>query len=689
MPDPSKTPRSPDPRTKGEGGGPLRNIVLPVALVLGLFWAASALFNLQSLRTITYSQFRSFIQQGWVTECVLSPDEIRGKAFIDPGKTAAAKIAETKPPETKALDRKTADSVKAPASAETDADKRPLPLKEEFRFVTTRVKDDKLADLLTEHNVKYDGGSSGLLGAAFVNVVLPVLLLAGIFWLIVRRLGSAGEGVLSFSRNRAKMVADKDTGVTFDDVAGCDEAKEDLREVVDFLRQPLKYETIGAKIPKGALLVGPPGTGKTLLARAVAGEAKSPFFSISGSDFVEMFVGVGAARVRDLFQQAKKIAPCIVFIDELDAIGRQRGVHVGAVNDEREQTLNQLLVEMDGFEGNAGVIVLAATNRPDVLDRALMRPGRFDRQIMVDAPDFAGRQAVLKVHARGKKLSPDVDLERVARGTPGFSGAELANLMNEAALLAVRRGHDVVSPADLDDAREKIVAGPERRSIKQTSQDLRRTAYHEAGHALLAHVTPLADPVLKVTIVPRTRSLGHMMQTEPEDRFKMTRDEFLARVTVSLGGRAADELVFGERTTGAAQDLEVATGIVQQMVCVYGMGEAAGLMSCGRREGGRYLDGGMQIDCSPETARQIDLEVMALLRQCYDGAIRTLTERRADLDRLAEELLRIESLDAKAFKTLLDGPTTAELAASTDGEAPRQEQNGTEHRGPSHADRQA
>ncbi len=629
MPDAPKTPRVPDPRAKGEGGGPLRNVVLPVLLVIGLFWAASALYTNQTVRAITYGQFREFVADNAVKECTISADEVRGKALLgDKHKT------------------------------ELDVVDRPLP-KEEFRFVANRVKDDKLADLLAEKKIKFDGAGSGAFAAALLNI-LPLLLLAGLlWWLLVRRLGSAGEGVLSFSRNRARMVADKDTGVTFDDVTGCDEAKEDLQEVVEFLRTPQKYETIGAKIPKGALLVGPPGTGKTLLARAVAGEAKSPFFSISGSDFVEMFVGVGAARVRDLFQQAKKLAPCIVFIDELDAIGRQRGVHVGAVNDEREQTLNQLLVEMDGFEGNVGVIVLAATNRPDVLDRALLRPGRFDRQITVDAPDFTGRLAILRVHARGKKLAPDIDLERVARSCPGFSGADLANLLNEAALLAVRRGLDVVGPKEFDDAREKIVAGPERRSIRRTADDLERTAYHEAGHALIAHCTPHADPVHKVTIVPRSRSLGHMMQTEPEDRFKMTRDEFVARVTVMLGGRAADELVFGERTTGAAQDLEVATATVRQMVCVYGMGTSVGMMSCGRKEGGRFLDGGMQIDCSAETARAIDLEVMALLQECFDAATATLKTRRADLDRVAAELIRVETLDSKSFAELVDGPPAA------------------------------
>lgn len=369
---------------------------------------------------------------------------------------------------------------------------------------------------------------------------------------------------MSFGQSRARLVADRDTGVTFDDVAGCDEAKYELQEVVDFLKNPQRYIALGAKIPKGVLLVGLPGTGKTLLSRAVAGEARVPFFSLSGSDFVEMFVGVGAARVRDLFNQAQQQAPCIVFIDELDAIGRERGVHVGAVNDEREQTLNQLLVEMDGFQPNVGVILLAATNRPEVLDKALLRPGRFDRQVVIDAPDLVGREAILKVHCRGKPLGDDVDLRRIAQGTPGFSGADLANTVNEAALLAARRNSNVITHKDLEEAVEKVVAGPERKTRRLDEQGKRRVAYHEVGHALVATYSPHADPVHKISIIPRGRAaLGYTLQLPADDQFLLTRADLLDRVKGLLGGRASEELVFGEVSTGAENDL-VAKELIQR-----------------------------------------------------------------------------------------------------------------------------
>jgi cell division protease FtsH len=473
---------------------------------------------------------------------------------------------------------------------------------------------------------------------------------------LARRLNPTRESIFSIGKSRARLVADKDTGVTFDDVAGADEAKFELKEVVDFLKNPKEYESLGARIPKGVLLVGPPGTGKTLLARAVAGEAKVPFFSISGSDFVEMFVGVGAARVRDLFKQAKQYAPCIIFIDELDAIGRQRGVQIGAVNDEREQTLNALLVEMDGFEPNTGVIILAATNRPEVLDRALLRPGRFDRQVVVDAPDLDGREAILKVHARNKRLAADVDLRRIAAATAGLSGADLANLLNEAALLAARRHGKEITQRDLEDAIEKVVAGPERRSRRLGEDEKRRVAYHEVGHALIAAFSRYADPVHKISIVPRGRSaLGYTMQLPSEDQFLMTRSELLDRIRGLLGGRAAEEVVFSEVSTGAQNDLERATAMARQIVALYGMNERLGLPNCVRRQP-TFLDGQefqFQRDCSEETAREIDEEVRKLLGQLYDEAKTTLSSHRNELERVTTELLKSESIDGPTFYRLV------------------------------------
>jgi cell division protease FtsH len=457
-------------------------------------------------------------------------------------------------------------------------------------------------------------------------------------------------------------VADADTGVDFSDVEGCGEAKAELVEVVDYLKSPERYRALGAKIPKGVLLLGPPGTGKTLLARAVAGEAGVPFYSISGSDFVEMFVGVGAARVRDLFAQAKAQAPCIVFIDEIDAIGRQRGVQMGMVNDEREQTLNQLLVELDGFDANSGVIVLAATNRPEVLDRALLRPGRFDRQVLVDAPDRDGREAILRLHVTNKPLACGVDLARVARATPGFSGADLANVANEAALIAARERSSEIAQRHLEEAVEKVLAGPERRSRRLTEADRRRVAFHEVGHALVAARCEGADPVHKISIVPRGRgALGYTMQLPDEDRFLLSRAALGSRIRTLLGGRAAEELVLGDVSTGAQDDLARATALARQMVTVYGMGESVGLASCAQPANGAFVaaPGGFVRDCSEATAREIDLEVKALLEREYAEARRILAAERDALERIAAELLRHESLDGARFGELLRQPLAA------------------------------
>jgi cell division protease FtsH len=525
-------------------------------------------------------------------------------------------------------------------------------------FRTVRVEDPGLVDELVAKHVRFVGVHPGFLTQFLLAWVLPISLLAGA-WLLLSRRFAAGSGVMSFGKSRARLVADRDTGVRFDDVAGCDEAKAELVEVVDFLRNAERYRALGARIPKGVLLVGPPGTGKTLIARAVAGEAHVPFFSLSGSDFVEMFVGVGAARVRDLFEQAKQQSPCIVFIDELDAIGRQRGVQMGMVNDEREQTLNQLLVEMDGFEANTGVILLAATNRPDVLDRALLRPGRFDRQVVVDAPDLEGREAILRVHVRGKPMGPDVDLARLARATPGFSGADLANVVNEAALLAARLGEHSIAQKHLEEAVEKVVAGPERRSRRLREEEKRRVAFHEVGHALVAAFCEHADPVHKISIVPRGRAaLGYTLQLPTGDQFVLQRSALLDRVRGLLGGRAAEEVVFGEVSTGAQNDLERATALVRQMVTMYGMGESVGLMHAARPREGIFAgaEGGLQRDCAEATAREIDEEVRRMLDQAYADALRILHEHRDGLDAAAGELLQRETLDAETFRHLVGAP---------------------------------
>ena len=466
---------------------------------------------------------------------------------------------------------------------------------------------------------------------------------------------------MSFGSSHAKLVAENDIQVSFDDVAGCEEAKYELQEVVMFLKHPERYQSLGAKIPKGILLVGPPGTGKTLLARAVAGEAKVPFFSISGSEFVEMFVGVGAARVRDLFEQAKTHAPCIVFIDELDAVGRQRGVRMGMVNDEREQTLNQLLVGLDGFEPNLGVVVLAATNRPEMLDHALLRPGRFDRQVVVDAPDLEGRDAILKLHARGKPLAPEVDLRQIAQETPGFSGADLANVINEAALLAARHNGSNIGQKDLEEAVEKVVAGPERKSRRLSKEDKRRVAYHEVGHALVAAYSKHADEVRKISIVPRGHAaLGYTLQLPEGDQYMMSHAELIDKIKGLLGGRAAEEVVFAEITTGAENDLEHATALARQMVCMYGMSKSVGLVYCAQHTNSFLAaagDGTLQRDCSEQTAREIDEEVKKILDAAYAESKQILQQHRSQLDLVANELLKRETLDAQTFKDLINQAT--------------------------------
>jgi cell division protease FtsH len=487
--------------------------------------------------------------------------------------------------------------------------------------------------------------------------MLPALLMVGIFFYMIQQTQGGGKQVMQFGRSRAKLQSDSHQKVTFADVAGCDEAKEELQEIVDFLKYPKKYVEMGARIPKGVLLFGAPGTGKTYLARAVAGEAGVPFLSISGSDFVEMFVGVGAARVRDLFDQAKKRAPAIVFIDEIDAVGRMRGAGMGGGHDEREQTLNQLLVEMDGFSVNQGIIVMAATNRPDILDPALLRPGRFDRQVVLDKPDLKARTAILKVHSRGKPLAKDVDLEVLAKATPGFTPADLENVINEAALLAARHRKRRIGMHELEEAVQRVVAGPRKKSRIISEKEKRVIAFHEAGHALVANRLPNADPVHEVAIISRGGALGYTLQLPTEDRYLITKSEILDRVTSALAGRAAEEMIFDEVSSGAANDLEVATRLVRRMIMEFGMSEKLGPLTFGKKEGQVFLgrDLARERDFSEEVAAAIDQEESDIIKQCYERAKQILAENRETLVLLAETLLEKETLKAEELERLMAG----------------------------------
>src|SRR5271165_8543 len=485
---------------------------------------------------------------------------------------------------------------------------------------------------------------------------LPFVALIGVWIFLSRQMQGAGGKALGFGKSRAKLLTEAHGRVTFEDVAGVDEAKLDLQEIVEFLRDPGKFQRLGGRIPRGLLLVGPPGTGKTLLARAIAGEANVPFFTISGSDFVEMFVGVGASRVRDMFEQAKKNAPCIIFIDEIDAVGRHRGAGLGGGNDEREQTLNQLLVEMDGFDTQEGVIIIAATNRPDVLDPALLRPGRFDRQITVNLPDVKGREEILRVHAKRVKLAEGVDLGVVARGTPGYSGAELANLLNEAALLAARRGLKAITMAEMEEARDKVRWGKERRSLAISEKEKENTAYHEAGHSLLCEVLEHTDPLHKVTIIPRGPSLGSTMYLPLEDKYTNRKNELLDRLVVIMGGRVAEELIFGDVTNGATGDIRMATGIARKMVCEWGMSERLGMVEYGEHEDYVFLgrDIARSRAYSEATAQEIDREVKRLCDDSYQRALKVLTQRKETLVTIAKALLEYETLDAGQIREIIN-----------------------------------
>ena len=501
----------------------------------------------------------------------------------------------------------------------------------------------------------------------------PMLLLIGVWVFFMRQMQGGGRGgAFSFGKSRARMLDESTNTVTFADVAGCEEAKEEVSELVDFLRDPSKFQKLGGRIPKGVLMVGNPGTGKTLLARAIAGEAKVPFFSISGSDFVEMFVGVGAARVRDMFEQAKKHAPCIVFIDEIDAVGRQRGAGLGGGNDEREQTLNQLLVEMDGFEATAGVIVIAATNRPDVLDPALMRPGRFDRQVVVPLPDIRGREQILLVHMRKVPMAPDVKADIIARGTPGMSGADLANLVNEAALFAARQSKRLVDMEDFERAKDKIIMGAERRSLVMPEEERRNTAYHESGHTVVAKLLPKTDPVHKVTIIPRGRALGVTMQLPVEDRYSMDRERLLSTIAVLFGGRIAEEIFMHQMTTGASNDFERATEMARRMVTQWGMSDALGPMVYGENEGEVFLGRSITThkNVSEVTMQKVDQEIRRIIDEQYALARRLIEENSDKVEAMAKALLEWETLDADQLNDIMDGKAPREPKPKQSGTTP-------------------
>jgi cell division protease FtsH len=543
-------------------------------------------------------------------------------------------------------------------------------------FSTYAPDDPQLVETLVDNNVQVEAQPQE--EAPWYMTILvswfPMLLLIGVWIFFMRQMQGGGGKAMSFGRSRAKMVTQEETKVTFEDVAGVDEAKDELSEVVDFLSNPKKFTRLGGRIPKGVLLVGPPGTGKTLLARAVAGEAGVPFFSISGSDFVEMFVGVGAARVRDLFIQGKKNAPCLIFIDEIDAVGRQRGAGLGGGHDEREQTLNALLVEMDGFESNEGVILIAATNRPDVLDPALMRPGRFDRQVVVPSPDLKGRKRILEVHSRNVPLSEEVDMEVIARGTPGFSGADLENLVNEAALGAAKLDQDQVFMRDFEEAKDKVLMGKERRSLILSDEERKTTAYHEGGHTLVARLLPGTDPVHKVSIIPRGRALGVTMQLPGEDRHGYSKTFLQNNMAVLLAGRVAEEIVLGQVTTGAGNDIERATKTARKMVCEWGMSEKLGPISMTEGEGEVFLGRDMMShkNYSEETAQIIDAEIKRIVTQGHSKAKELLEENLDTLHRLAAALLERETLTGKEVDLIMEGKELASpeiLAKATKGDA--------------------
>jgi cell division protease FtsH len=600
-----------------------------IAAMLALF-AVQALLLVPRPENMSYSEFKALLRAGKVSELALYPDTIRGT--LSPAGLEGI------------LSKEKIEEIKKSGKSAPD-------------FVTTRVEDPGLVGELEAAHVRFTGHAASTWLSALLSWILPAVIFFGLWMLVMKRMNPQ-SGLMSIGKSRAKVYVENKTGVTFDDIAGIDEARSELMEIVDFLKNPERYRRLGGKIPKGVLLVGAPGTGKTLLAKAVAGEAAVPFFSLTGSDFVEMFVGVGAARVRDLFAQAQAKAPSIVFIDELDAVGKARGVHpgFGGGHDEHEQTLNQLLAELDGFDTQAGVIILAATNRPEILDPALLRPGRFDRQVVIDRPDLKGREKILRVHARAVALAPDLDLSIIAARTPGFVGADLANLVNEAALHAAREGKEAVDLADFDQALDRIVGGLERKSRIISPKEKEIVAHHEAGHALVAESRVHADKVAKISIIPRgVAALGYTQQQPTEDRYLMTRAELLDRLDVLLGGRVAEEIIFGDVSTGAHDDLQRASDLVRHMVTQYGMSEELGLGTFERPRAALFLagPGAGEREYGEDTARMIDVEVRSLLEAAHLRVQATLREKRSTLEMLAKVLIEKEVVDRDALTALL------------------------------------
>ena len=593
----------------------LRNIVLWLFIALIVFGLFNLFSNTSGDRNtvdLTYSQFLDEVEAGSIKDVIIRGSNING-AFED-GRS----------------------------------------------FKTYAANDPTLVDRLNDRGVNIsaaplDDGYPSLLGVLISW--FPMLLLIGVWIFFMRQMQGGRGGAMGFGRSKAKLLTENKNKVTFNDVAGIDEAKEELVEIVEFLKDPRKFQKLGGRIPKGALLIGPPGTGKTLLARAVAGEAGVPFFTISGSDFVEMFVGVGASRVRDMFEQGRRNAPCIIFIDEIDAVGRSRGAGLGGGNDEREQTLNQILVEMDGFDTQEGIILVAATNRPDVLDPALLRPGRFDRQVVVPNPDILGREAILKVHIKKISVAPDVDIRTIARGTPGFSGADLANIVNEAALLAARKNKKIVTMVDFEEAKDKVMMGSERRSLVMSQEEKELTAYHEGGHAVVALNQSASDPIHKATIIPRGRALGMVMRLPERDQLSLPREKMLADITVAMGGRVAEEIIFGDKkvTSGASSDIEMATKMARNMVTKFGMSEKLGPLQYGENEEEVFLGRSVQRhqNVSEETAKLIDSEIRQIVDSCYDLAKKILNEKIDDLHALAKGLIEYETLNGDEITTLL------------------------------------
>ena len=632
---PEQTPGTPEKKSRRAGEGRLGPrsgpgsatwYVLGVVLVLSL--AQAFFYSVQSKDAVSYSEFKTLVREGKIREVVVADDRLRGVYKAAPQSGTAS------------------------------------------RGVTAvRIEDPKLIEDLEKAGVKYTGEVASRWIGEVLGWVIPLLFIVALWTFFLRKMGSAEGGVMSFGRSKAKVYADDDVKVRFDDVAGVDEAADELREIVEFLQNPKKYTSIGGRIPKGVLLVGPPGTGKTLLARAVAGEAKVPFFSLSGSEFVEMFVGVGAARVRDLFAQAEIKAPCIVFIDELDAIGKVRNQSPMGSHEEREQTLNQLLAEMDGFAARKGVIIMGATNRPEVLDPALLRPGRFDRQVLVDKPDVRGREAILRIHVKNVKLADGIDLKVVAARTAGFAGADLANLVNEAALLAARKNKTAVDMKDFDEAMDRLIAGLERKRVMST-KERRIVAYHESGHAIVASVLPGLDPVHKISIVQRGfGALGYTMQLPLEDRYLLTHDDLMAQLSVLLAGRSAEEIVFGHLSTGAQNDLQRATDIARAMVTEFGMSDSLGAVNYNAHNRSPFLNTPFvqeRGNYSEDTALKIDAEVKRILTGALDTARQVLCDRRDILDRLSERLLEKEVIEADELKAIM-GPLPPKDPAEISG----------------------